>query len=76
MDAKTEHKRKKQSCPSSDIPVNVPLSVRIAAMLDAQHVARMTTMSTKRGSARVELFWATYNFEFRQYIERWIKGSA
>lgn len=53
-----------------------PTRVLVEATIDAQRIACQAVRNISSRSAKVELFWVTYNFEFRKIIERWSESHA
>lgn len=55
---------------------DVPTGVKIDGLLLAQERALAAVDHLPRTFMRVHLFWVKQEFEYRQYIERWIASNA
>lgn len=55
---------------------SIPLSVKLAAHLEAEEKALAAVGHLMRNITRVNFFWHKYQFEFRNIIERWIRINA
>lgn len=76
MEAKAKYKAKTKLYPFEGFLHDFPTSVLVEATLDAQHSALVAIEGMEKNAVRVELFWVTYNFEFREQIERWTRDNA
>ena len=55
---------------------SIPTEVKVDAIYLAQTAALKVIEGSPPSVHRVNLFWLTYNFEFRVFIERWLKENA
>lgn len=76
MESKAQYKMKEPRFLTRPIQYSHPTGVWVDAMLEAQYIALDAVRDMERSSARIELFWTTYNFEFRQHLERGLKEYA
>ncbi len=66
----------KQNFPFDQILYRVPDNTLIEAMYEARNRAIVETLDMQCQIERIALFWLTYEFEFRQFIERWEKANG